>query len=59
METTLQEMLNERPGMSILQLKRALLVQQKNGYVLIDAEIATLELTQTFTYEYTLLSSAY
>lgn len=59
MEITLEQMLEERPGMSILQLKKALLVQQKNGYMFIAADIATLELTQPFTYEYTLLSSSY
>lgn len=59
METTLQEMLKKRPGMSMLQLKKTLLVQQKNGYALIDANIATLELSQPFTYEYTRLSSSY
>ncbi|RDU37055.1 hypothetical protein DRW41_10235 [Neobacillus piezotolerans] len=59
METTLHEMLKKRPGMSILQLKRALLAQQRNGYAHIDADIATLELSQPFTYEYTRLSSSY
>ena len=59
MEITLEQMLKERPGMSILQLKKALLIQQKYGYILIDTDIATLELNQPFTYEYTLLSSSY
>ncbi|CEG28696.1 hypothetical protein [Bacillus sp. B-jedd] len=59
MEITLEQMLKERPGMSILQLKKALLIQQKNGYMYIDADIAPLELHQPFTYEYTLLSSSY
>ncbi|OCA87800.1 hypothetical protein A8F94_08125 [Bacillus sp. FJAT-27225] len=59
MITTLQEMLNKRPGMSMLQLKKALLAQQKNGYIYLDEDIAALELTHPFTYEYTRLSSSY
>ncbi|WP_043931007.1 hypothetical protein [Bacillus sp. EB01] len=59
MKTTLAEMLKKRPGMSILQLKKALLIQQKNGYLYIDADLATLELTQPFSFEYTRLSSSY
>ncbi|ALC89346.1 hypothetical protein AM500_05775 [Bacillus sp. FJAT-18017] len=59
MKTTLAEMLKKRPGMSILQLKKALLVQQKNGYLYIDADLVTLELTQPFSFEYTRLSSSY
>jgi hypothetical protein len=52
MKTTLGDMLEKRPGMTMLQLKQSLQDFQKRGILYMDAELLTLELDQSFSVFY-------